>query len=221
MGAGKRSVISVLFADEHVIVVHKPEGLPSIPEPGAQDCLLSLLSSMFPEKLYVVHRLDKEASGVILFARNAMAHRLLSEQFSNRSVQKTYVALTHGVITDSAGVIDRPLREFGSGRIGVDFQRGKPSITEFRVLERFAGHTLVEVHPRTGRRHQIRAHFYSIGHPIVGDLRYGNRALQRQHPRLMLHAQRIEFTLPPGRRVTVEAPVPESFQVVVEAARRG
>ncbi|MCS7219873.1 MAG: RNA pseudouridine synthase [Anaerolineae bacterium] len=214
-------MLSTLFVNEDVIAVNKPEGLASIPEPRVKDCLLSLLSAAFPEKLYVVHRLDKEASGVILLARNARAHRFLSEQFSSRSVQKTYVALTHGIIAASTGIIDKPLREFGSGRMGVDFQRGKPSLTEFRVLERLAAYTLVELHPRTGRRHQLRAHCYSIGHPIVGDLRYGDRALQRQFPRLMLHSWKITFILSSGEEVTVKAPIPQSFQAVIEAARKG
>lgn len=213
-------MLSTLFVDEDVIAVNKPEGLASIPAPGERECLLSLLSAMFPQRLYVIHRLDKEASGVILLARNAKAHRFLSGQFSSRSVQKTYVALTHGIIAAGVGIIDRPLREFGSGRIGVDFQRGKPSLTEFRVLERFTAYTLVELHPRTGRRHQLRAHCYSIGHPIVGDLRYGDRALQRQFSRLMLHAWKITFILPSGREVMVEAPIPESFQAVIEAVRK-
>jgi len=214
-------MIPILFANEDVIAVNKPEGLASIPAPSAKDSLLSLLSATLSERLYVVHRLDQEASGVILLARNAVAHRFLSEQFSGQSVQKVYVALTHGVITEGTGVINKPLREFGSGRIGVDFQRGKPSVTEFRVLERFAAYTLVELYPRTGRRHQLRAHCYSLGHPIVGDLRYGDRALQRQFPRLMLHAWRITFALPSGEKVTVEAPFPESFQAVVKTIRSG
>jgi tRNA pseudouridine32 synthase/23S rRNA pseudouridine746 synthase len=214
-------MIPILFENEDIVAVNKPEGLASIPEQRAKDCLLSLLSSMFSEKLYVVHRLDREASGVILFARNAAAHKYLSEQFSGRSVKKTYAALTHGVIEENSGVIERPLREFGSGRMAVDVQRGKSSSTEFRVTERVGAYTLVEVYPHTGRRHQIRAHFYSIGHPLVGDLRYGDKVLQGRFPRLMLHAERITCLLPLGEEVTVEAPIPESFKAVVEMVRSG
>ena len=95
--------------------------------------------------------------------------------------------------------------------MGVDSKRGKESVTTFHVLTRFAAHTLVEVHPVTGRRHQIRVHLYSLGHAIVGDPLYGEKAMQCHFPRLMLHAQRIEFRLPSDTEVMIKAPVPESF----------
>lgn len=126
--------------------------------------------AQFPEKLYVAHRLDKEFSGAILFALKEATHKFLTQQFSEHTVDKTYIALTHGAIQSESSIIDKPLREFGSGRVGVDAERGKPSLTEFRVMERFGAYTLIKVHRRTGRRHQIRAHLYSIGHPLVGDL---------------------------------------------------
>lgn len=207
-------MIHVLLETPDILAVDKPEGLASIHEQG-KECLLSLLSAQFPDKLYVVHRLDKEVSGVILFARNAATHKFLTQQFGQHQVDKTYIALTHGVIRKDRGIIDKPLREFGSGRVSVDAERGKPSLTEFRVIERFESYTLVEAHPRTGRRHQIRAHLYSIGHPLVGDLRYGDRAAQSQFPRLMLHAKRVTFRLPSGETWIVEAPIPESFRAVL------
>jgi RluA family pseudouridine synthase len=207
---------TILFENDDILAVDKPEGLASIPE-GAKgkDCLLSRLASGFPERLYVVHRLDKAASGVILFARNPAAHRHLNKQFDQRSIRKTYLALTHGAIEAASGLIDSPLRQFGSGRMGVDAQRGKPSTTEFQIKERIGSYTLVQAYPLTGRRHQIRVHFYSIGHPIVGDLRYGDKTRQRAFPRLMLHAQEITFRLPAGEEVTISAPVAESFSAVM------
>lgn len=214
-------MFQILFENNDILVVNKPEGLASMPEGDkGRDCLLSLLAPLFPDKLYAVHRLDKETSGIIIFARNVAVHKYLNDQFSRRNVRKTYVALTHGVIEENNGIIDKPLRQFGSGRMGVDPQRGKPCITEFRVEERLAAYTLVQVHPITGRRHQIRVHLYSIGHPIVGDLHYGDRGVQRQFPRLMLHAQTITFRLPPGEQVTFEAPIPQSFLAVLESVRR-
>jgi len=211
-------MIPILFENADILAVNKPEGLASIPEGGKdKDCLLSLLSTRFQERLYVVHRLDKEVSGVILLARNTAAHKYLNDQFSHGSVSKTYVALTHGIIEEASGLIDKPLRQFGSGRMGVDLERGKPSTTEFHVTERLEAYTLVEAHPLTGRRHQIRVHFYSIGHPIVGDLRYGDKTVQCTFPRLMLHAQKITCRLPSGEEVTIEAMIPESFKAVIEA----
>ena len=206
----------MLFEDDDVLAVDKPEGLASIPERGTtQESLLSLLSASRPTKLYVVHRLDKEVSGVILFAKNANAHKYLNEQFSQHSVQKTYLALVHGVIAREGGTIDTPLRQFGSGRMGVDSKRGKESVTTFHVLRCFNSHTLVEVHPVTGRRHQIRVHLYNLGHAIVGDPLYGEREVQCHFPRLMLHARGIEYRLPSGGSCAVESPLPKSFTEVM------
>jgi RluA family pseudouridine synthase len=206
----------VLFEDADVLAVEKPEGLAAIPGGGAKGMpsLMRLLEDLRQNKFYIVHRLDKEVSGVILFAKNAPAHRHLNGQFAGRAVRKTYIALVHGSMGE--GIIDRPLREFGSGRVGVDSKRGKPCLTEFKAIRRFTDYTLVEVHPLTGRRHQIRAHFYSEGHPIVGDPLYGNREIQRRYPRLMLHARAIAFELPSGRAVTIESPLPESFHRILE-----
>lgn len=215
-------MLTTLFEDADVLAVDKPEGLASIPERDTtQESLLALLSAARHTKLYVVHRLDKEVSGVMLFAKNADAHKYLNEQFSHHSVQKSYLALVHGVIAQKGGTLDAPLRQFGSGRMGVDSKRGKESATTFQVLKRLNSYTLVEVHPVTGRRHQIRVHFYSLGYPIVGDLLYGEREIQRRFPRLMLHARRIECRLPSGRIGTIEAPIPESFTEVVKRSSSG
>ncbi|MGA1875910.1 MAG: RluA family pseudouridine synthase [bacterium] len=215
-------MFSILYEDDHIIAVNKPEGLASIPErERGKESLLSLLSPLFPGKLYIVHRLDKEVSGVILFAKSAQAHTYLNDQFSSRSVFKTYVALVHGVIEENHGLIEKPIRQFGSGRMAVDLIRGKASATSFEVIERFGSHTLVRVHPLTGRRHQIRVHFYSLGHPIAGDSGYGEKAVQKLYPRLMLHSRKIRFRLPKGREMRVEAAIPESFQMVVDMVRTG
>ena len=205
-------MIRVLFESEDVVVVDKPEGLASIPERKPQgESLVEVLSAERGEKLYTVHRLDKETSGVIVFARNAAVHRWLNRQFERRLVEKRYLALVHGVVAEDGGTIDEPLRQFGSGRIGVDQERGKASVTEYWVVERYEAFTLVEARPRTGRRHQIRVHLYHLGHPIAGDPLYGDPAMQKEIPRLMLHAQRINVALPSGTDLVVEAPVPQSF----------
>lgn len=212
--------IPVLFEDDDVLAVDKPEGIATIPErQEGKDSLLALLSSVRPERLYVVHRLDKEASGVILFAKNADAHQHLNDQFATRLVRKTYLALVHGAFTAEKGVIKKPIRQFGSGRMAVDARRGKPCTTEFEIAERLGAHTLVRVFPLTGRRHQIRVHFYSIGHPVVGDPLYGDRTTRLGYPRLMLHAWKLEFKLPSGGDMVIEAPVPESFEEGLASAR--
>lgn len=208
----------VLFENGDVVAVDKPEGLASIPEGGpSQPSLLEQLASAYETRLYVVHRLDKEVSGVILFAKNPEAHRLLNQQFEQRLVQKRYLALVHGDVAGPTLRIDLPLREFGSGRMGVDRRRGKHAITTAEVRQRFSGYTLLEVSPLTGRRHQIRVHLYSAGHPVVGDRRYGEPALQQGFPRLMLHALALTVALPTVGTLTIAAPVPPSFQAVLDA----
>jgi tRNA pseudouridine32 synthase/23S rRNA pseudouridine746 synthase len=214
-------MIDILYEDKDILAVNKPEGLVAVPERRRLDqSLFEMLCAERAEKLYIVHRIDRETSGVIVFARNAEMHRQLNWQFETRSVEKMYLALVHGVISEDRGEIDKPLRQFGSGRVAVDDQRGKASLTEFRVLERLEAFTLVDIRPHTGRRHQIRVHFYSMGHSIVGDPLYGDKALQDSYPRLMLHARRLTLDNPPGQRLTLEAPIPESFRRVLEMARK-
>ncbi len=211
--------IRVLFENADYLAVDKPEGVVSIAEAG-KGGLPELLKDIFPGRLFPVHRLDREASGIIVYAKNADAHRHLNGQFDRREVRKTYLALVHGTAGPARGLINAPIREFGSGRMGVDVRRGKPSSTEWKVAERLDGATLVRVNPATGRRHQIRVHLFHIGHPIVGDLKYGDRTLQGRYPRLMLHALAIEFALLSGERVTVEAPAPKSFEDVLSGLRK-
>lgn len=217
---GSIGLIRVLFEDEDVLAVDKPEGLAAIPGGmKGSPSLLGLLRERRGYRFYTVHRLDKEASGVIVFAKNAAAHRHLNLQFAARTVEKTYIAMVHGRVQSEEGVIDRPLRECGSGRIAVDDEQGKASLTRFGVLKRWDQFTLLRVHPLTGRRHQIRVHLYHIGHPIVGDPLYGPREIQREFPRLMLHARTIAFELPSGHPVVIESPLPESFRGVLEKMR--
>lgn len=211
--------VRVLFETDDYIAVDKPEGVVSLAEAGLGG-LPELIKPHYPGRLFPVHRLDRGASGVIVFAKNAAAHRHLNGEFDRREVRKTYLAVVDGVTSSNHGQINAPLREFGSGRMGVDPKRGKPSSTEWKLAERLDGATLVRVSPATGRRHQIRVHLYHIGHPILGDLRYGDRARQERFPRLMLHALSLEFVLPSGERITVEAPPSPSFEEVVAGLRR-
>ena len=204
--------IPVLYENDDLIAVDKPEKLASIPERNREKIsLLKILSEARQQKLYVVHRLDKQVSGVILFAKNAEAHRYLNGLFEQRLIQKTYLALVHGVIRGENAAIDIPLRRFGSGRMGEDRGRGKPCLTEFAVEKRFADYTLVKACPKTGRKHQIRAHFFSIGHAIVGDPLYGNKSLQKEYPRLMLHALALRFRSSALEDISIESPIPPAF----------
>jgi RluA family pseudouridine synthase len=211
--------VPILFETDDYLAVDKPEGVVSVAEAG-RGGLPELLKDHYAGKLFPVHRLDRGASGVIVYAKNAAAHRALNGQFDRREVHKTYLALVDGVPSSNRGQINAPIREFGSGRMGVDAKRGKPSSTEWKLAERLGDATLLRVSPLTGRRHQIRVHLYHIGHPILGDLRYGDKARQERVPRLMLHAISLEFALPSGELVTIEAPAPPSFEQVLAGLRK-
>jgi RluA family pseudouridine synthase len=203
----------LLYSDADVLAVSKPEGMATIPERcRTGGCLVKVLGSELGMRLFVVHRLDKAASGVVVLAKNALAHRCLNDQFAARLVDKRYLVLVHGRVDDDLGEIDLPLRAFGSGRMGVDRRRGKASLSRFRVLWRSEAATFLSVALVTGRRHQIRVHLYAAGHPIVGDPRYGDIARQRAFPRMMLHACRIGFRLPAGNPCTIWAPPPATFR---------
>ncbi len=203
----------MIFRDGNVIAVDKPAGMLVIPGrgPEREPSLVELLEEHLGVRPFVVHRIDRETSGLVLFALDASTHRRLNLAFERRLVHKSYLAWVDGVM-EGAGEIDQPLREFGSGRVAVD-ERGKPSRTKYRVLAHVAegskspcprpdphevlssmpGTTLLEVHPVTGRRHQIRVHLYALGHPVLGDTRYGNPRPVGGAPRLMLHAWKLEL----------------------------
>jgi tRNA pseudouridine32 synthase/23S rRNA pseudouridine746 synthase len=206
---------TVLYEDGRLIAVEKPAGVPVIPERHGTVSLRAELEAELGRKLYVVHRLDRETSGVLVFAKDAAAHSYLNARFEAREVSKRYIAVALGRIHGDTGVIDAPIRQFGSGRMGVDRETGKPCLTRYELRsaasDRDAPLTVLDVFPVTGRRHQIRVHLYSIGHPVAGDRLYGDRSLQERFPRLLLHAAEIAFTGPDGVPVRVCSPVPEEF----------
>jgi RluA family pseudouridine synthase len=212
-------MLQLLLETPGLLALNKPEGLAAIPGGSGRESLLSEAEARLGSRLYVVHRLDKETSGVVVFARDPETHRRLNKEFAERRALKEYLALVTGVIEMAQGEIREPLREFGSGRVAVDVRRGKASLTRYEVIEPFVGYTLLRAFPQTGRRHQLRAHFYSIGHPIAGDPRYGARDAQRGFGRLMLHARRLTLRAPSGEEITIEAPIPESFRREVERLR--
>ena len=212
-----QSSLEILYEDENIVSVNKPEGIASITENDtARDSIHSLLEKKYSQKFFIVHRLDKEVSGVILFAKNAAIHKMLNRQFAGRTVKKSYLALVYGNVDENEGSITKAIREFGSGRMGVDEKSGKPSSTNFKVIKRFNEYTLLELNPSTGRRHQLRVHLYSIGHSIVGDSRYGDKETQKNFPRIMLHAQSIKFDLRERKEIEIRCDAPKSFLDVLE-----
>ena len=221
----------VLLENEDLLVIDKPAGRDVIPsrDPRALPCLRDEWSAS-KGRLWVVHRLDRETSGVLVFTKNAAAHRRWNTAFESRRVHKTYVAVARGALP-TEGVVQEPLRQFGSGRMGVD-PRGKPSETRFAVLSAGPGVRLVAVEPVTGRRHQIRVHLARAGAPVDGDPLYGPAPRPvGGAPRLMLHAWRLSATGEPSLPGTVESPWPATFrdwvrvvgadQIVYRGAERG
>ncbi|MCX5786264.1 MAG: RluA family pseudouridine synthase [Elusimicrobia bacterium] len=207
----------IVFEENDLIVANKSSGLLTMPGrgPAAKERnLLALLTRALKCPVFVVHRLDKDASGLILFARSAEAHRYYSGLFETRDITKKYLAAVNGLITEKKGEIDKPLVQGGSGRVSVAFD-GKTSITRYETLEHYKNSTLLEVSILTGRRHQIRVHLYSIGHPIVGDRVYGDQEKQRQWPRLMLHAYELKFKDRNGKKLSFRADPPKDFMSVL------
>ncbi len=202
----------LVHADTELLIVDKPSALLSVPAkpPGPQDCLEARLRADFPESL-LVHRLDGDTSGLMVFARTKRAQRHLGLQFERRQTRKTYVARVWGEIAEEDGRIDLPLICDWPNRPlqMVDFARGKPAVTEWRVLDREAGVTRVALHPLTGRSHQLRVHLLSLGHPILGDRFYAPPEALAAAERLQLHATRLGFRHPDGgAHVEFESPAP-------------
>ena len=220
--------LDVVYEDEDVIVVNKPAGLVVHPAPGHPDGTLVNallyhihdLSGIGGEmRPGIVHRLDKDTSGLILIAKNDRAHAAMSEQFKSRSMEKHYRAVAFGHFPEDHGLIDAPIARHPVDRKRMAVvQGGKPSQTEWRVIESLRGATYLDVHLLTGRTHQIRVHMQSIGHPLLGDAIYApNLRMPVRIPRLMLHAYSLQFTHPTtGERMELTAPLPEAFETTLQ-----
>lgn len=232
--------LDILYEDDDLIVVNKPPGLVVHPAPGHRGgTLLNALVHHCPDLAQVgdlnrpglVHRLDKDTSGVLVAAKTAPAHAHLVRQFHDREVEKTYVALVWGRFAKEQGEIDQEVGRHPRARqkMSVHPRRGKPAVTYWKVLAEYPGPvTLLELSPKTGRTHQLRVHLAALGHPIVGDATYGGGAarlkgtpvLKGLRPlvtRQLLHARSLRFAHPrTGAPVAGEAPLPEDFQAVLD-----
>ena len=200
--------VDVIYVDENVIVVNKPAGM--VVHPGAgntQDTLVNAILHRWPEiarvgeagRPGIVHRLDKETSGVLILARNETAYNWLVRQFKSRKTKKTYLALVDGEPPTPTGRVEAAIGrdEKNRQRMAVVYgDKGKNAITEYQTLERYADHTLLEVQPLTGRTHQIRVHMAFLGCPVTGDRIYGRRKKSLDIPRFFLHAHKLTIKLP-------------------------
>lgn len=192
--------LSVIHADHQLLIVDKPSGLLSVPGKGAHlaDCLISRVQKAYPEAL-LVHRLDRDTSGVMVFALTPQAQRHLGLQFENRHTRKTYVARVWGRLEPKTGTVDLPLIVDWPNRPlqMVDHVNGKPAQTDWRVARYEERATRVRLMPLTGRSHQLRVHMRELGHPILGDAFYAEGPA-RGFPRLMLHSESLRLRHPDG-----------------------
>ena len=201
----------VLHEDAEVLLVDKPAGLLSVPGKGPHlaDCLMSRIQAVFPQAL-LVHRLDRDTSGVMIFAMTPYAQRHLGLQFEKRMTRKTYVARVWGVPQEKSGEIDLPLIVDWPNRplqLGC-YETGQPAQTEWKRIKDDGVTSRIRLHPRTGRSHQLRVHMLAIGHPILGDPFYA-KGPALDFPRLMLHSEELRFNHPQGgRSVKVRAKAP-------------
>lgn len=203
--------LEILHDDHEVLLVNKPSGLLSVPGKGDHlaDCLIARVQAVFPQAL-LVHRLDRDTSGVMIFALTPHAQRHLGLQFEKRQTKKTYVARVWGAMADKTGTVDLPLIVDWPNRPKqmVDHENGKQAVTDWRVMRQGGGETRVRLMPKTGRSHQLRVHMLALGHPILGDPFYAEGAA-RDFPRLMLHSETLQFRHPDGgqgTRITAKAP---------------
>jgi RluA family pseudouridine synthase len=215
---------TIIFSDDSLLVVSKPAGMLSITD-GYDQALPYLGSILEPSfgRLWVVHRLDKETSGVMVLGRSAEAHARLNQQFAEHQVTKRYHALIAGNPDWQMRRIDLPLRSNVGrrNRTAVDYGRGKQAITRLQVLARYPGYTLLEAQPETGRTHQIRAHLYAVGFAIVSDRLYGVGDISPLIGRLALHAQSLTIRHPlHGQECCFEAPYPADFEQTVSHLRQ-
>lgn len=220
--------VEVVYEDKDIIVVNKPKGMVVHPANGNPDgTLVNAILAMCKDSLSgiggeirpgIVHRLDKDTSGLLIIAKNDEAHVKMSKQIQDRLVTKKYIALVKGVVKDDEATIDMPIARSKVDRkkMAVD-KDGKQAVTHFKVIKRYKRYTLLEIKIDTGRTHQIRVHMAKIGYPVVGDMVYSNGKNEFGVEGQMLHAKSLEFSHPiTGKKMHLEAPLPEYFTKVLE-----
>lgn len=224
--------IDIIYANEDIIVVNKPSGMVVHPAPGnPANTLVNALLYRYrnlaevgePERPGIVHRLDKQTSGVLVVARTDRAYRDLIRQFKKREVGKIYVSLVHGSFEEEEGIIDMPIGrdKIHRKKMTVTSKDGKKAVTEFVVKEKFKKTNMLEIRPRTGRTHQIRVHLSRIEHPLLGDKKYGKRHENLNVQRVMLHAKTLKFSHPrTKRKMKFEAPLPDDFKKALKSCKK-
>ena len=224
--------LDVVYEDADVIVVNKPKGMVVHPAPGhAGGTLVNALMAHCGADLSgingvlrpgIVHRIDKDTSGLLIAAKNDAAHRFLAAQLADHTLSRTYECVVLGNLRDDSGTVDAPIGRHPTDRKRqcVTDKNGRPAVTHWRVLARFPGYTHVECRLETGRTHQIRVHMAHIGHPILGDTVYGAKKPVPGLEGQCLHARKLRFVHPDGRELELECPLPDYFEKVLEKLGR-
>jgi RluA family pseudouridine synthase len=245
----QKRTVDIIFENEHLLVVNKPPHLPVIPDrwnvalPNLKDLLqhqYQKITGSAEQAAWVVHRIDADTSGIVMFAKSAPWHRALNELFENQQINKTYLAITSGFPPEESGVIELPLRSHpGRRQLMQVHKNGKPSKTAYKILEKFKRYCLLEISPQTGRTHQIRVHLAALHCPLAIDPLYGSpnpitlwdiKERYKSNPilenpalinRLTLHACRIQFKDPfQNQEYSFEAPLPKDFSALLKALRK-
>lgn len=202
----------IIYEDDDILILNKPSGLLHVPgkDKSLNDCLESRVKALYP-RASVVHRLDKDTSGVVVMAKHKPAHGFIGIQFENRETKKTYIARVWGKLTPETGYVDFPIAKDFHNRPchKVDFEHGKNAHTEWEVMEYETGATRVRLYPKTGRTHQLRIHMFALCHPILGDSFYAKGDALAAADRLQLHAETLSFKHPTTlEKMTFTVPCP-------------
>lgn len=236
----QKNNIQIIYEDENIVGVNKPAGLLTIPDRlQSEKSLKETLIEKYGA-IYTVHRIDKDTSGLVLFAKNENIHKYLSQLFESRQVQKFYLGIVLGMPQSSTGIIDAPIAEnpIHKGTMYIH-RKGKPSQTSYQVLEANRHFSLVQFELHTGRTHQIRVHAKEIGHPLACDAIYGNAlpvylsSIKKKYKlskneeaetpiinRLALHAAKLNFKLQNGKQIQLETPVPKEFRALMQQLKK-
>jgi len=212
--------IPIIYEDDDLVVIDKPAGILVHPVKNEKNTLLDFLKIKYPN-IKLVHRLDRDTSGLMIVAKNEETYERLKSQFLNRQIKKKYLALIHGTLKDKKGIIAKSIsksRKRGGSQTTTPIGKRREAITRYNVIKEYPNYSLLEVFPETGRTHQIRVHLASIGHPITGDEKYKFKrqpkieGLNRQ----FLHASYLNFQLPNGKMLELSSKLPEELDKILE-----
>ncbi|MGI6316757.1 MAG: RluA family pseudouridine synthase [Christensenellales bacterium] len=223
--------LDIVYEDEAILIINKPRGM--VVHPAAGNTTGTLVNALLYHchnlsgiggvlRPGIVHRIDKDTTGLLAVAKNDEAHRVLAAQLENRSMFRRYTALVEGALKPEEGEVEAPIGRNPADRKSMAVvQRGKPAVTHWQVLQRFPDYTLVACRLETGRTHQIRVHMKSLGHPVAGDPIYGSKKNPLRAPGQLLHAEKLTLRHPiTGEQMTFQAPLPEDFRQILDALSR-